>query len=258
MISEAFGARRCPLDRALQKLNFVWTRRKFEYLLLLNSAEDAGFKGHLGLCPQTPEVAWLFRQCLLPGLLPARHAAKILPRGAPWRFPGAQGSPYPKLKGVRIWPTIFREGTNAPTPKIGNEIEMSEFYGPQAWNDSIRGPLIFRVRAWQMGLGRGPGNQRPMTVGMAPDSHRCPVFLVSPAGRIGPDCPNVLFYITAQIPDFCEDFGCFRRSFGPAGARKSQGTRALSLPPPPSPMATWCLRPCGCLPQTVRYDSLQL
>ena len=39
-----------------------------------------------------------------------RHVARIWPGGGGGRrFPGAQGNPYPKLKGPRIWPTVFRE-----------------------------------------------------------------------------------------------------------------------------------------------------
>ena len=52
-----------------------------------------------------------------------------------------------------------------------------------------------------------------LTVTGAPASHRGPVFLVGPDGRRGPYCPDVLFSrFPHRVRDFCEGFGCFRRS----------------------------------------------
>ena len=69
-----------------------------------------------------------------------------------------------------------------------------------------------------------------LTVTGAPDSHRGPVFLVGPDGQRGPDCSDVLYCrFPHRFRDFCEGFGCFRRSFGPRGPKMALlGATSLS------------------------------
>ena len=93
--------------------------------------------------------------------------------------------------------------------------------------DSWEGPNIQKDHWWWLWLSLGPLIVTGSWFSGGPDC------------QTGPNCPDVLFgRFPYRFRDFCEGFGCFRRSFGSSGPsahggpKTPRGARTPSAPPP--------------------------